>query len=850
MAYLKTLSKHCLIFCGSFTVFLFSVLFAVCLIGRIANPQNTSWMTGDFVTMQFAWDGYRKDPTPVLALTATSVSWPLPIKITLFDIVPIIALPLKLLNSYLPANFQYLGPLFVLNAGLLGVFAFLFFWEASSSSAMSARTRYAGSIIAALIIAASPVFYHRFFIAHAPLTAQWLIIAALWLYALSDRVSVGRTLGAYAILLFIASGINPYLLVMTLGVYCGTVFKLVSGRRLSWFAVVGGTVPLAVSMGGLVLFGYLEPWGEGVVPAGGYGLYSTNINSLINPRPLGSPILPSLPFASVYQNEGYGYLGLGAIVIILAGLCLALKCRRFDAFAFPLLFVAVGAFLVALSTSPTLGPTVVFHVQPPGPLLKILEIFRSSGRFVWVTHYVLIALGAVMILRHAPARLALPFLAVGALVQIVDLSEPFQDLRAGFGQMKARRFSSPVFSDLGRAHDVLLVIPPWQCGPVAEPGYPVDSFQPVSFLAMDNQLKTNSFYSGRLPREQAYYHCYEFPQVYAQSAPNQRTAYLFTPRAFVGSGGKVLTSHFCDIGDNFVLCRSDRNVKGLAEHAAKALVATSDVVIAPGKSDIWASISTGFERQGDTLRMVGREAEIDLMSQMSPDVSLELEVTLGHERADALDLPIEIYVNSVRVGSLNGASTEVKGRFAVPQGLQSFGHVDVALVDRSARPGAVLLKTLSFKPLARSFEPETTEIEFRKEFGRNPFLVNGWSGSEPWGIWSDGAKASLYFPRPLIGAGSVEIDIDTNVFLAPTEGLNSQRLLVFANGSSLGEQRLDRSAARFSLVIPKNIIQQNTEGLFLLFELPDHNSPTNLGQGPDTRELAVGIKIVTLRRRL
>ena len=47
------------------TIFLLAALLAAFVVGaRVANPQDTSWMEGDFVTMQFAWDAYRTDPLP------------------------------------------------------------------------------------------------------------------------------------------------------------------------------------------------------------------------------------------------------------------------------------------------------------------------------------------------------------------------------------------------------------------------------------------------------------------------------------------------------------------------------------------------------------------------------------------------------------------------------------------------------------------------------------------------------------------------------------------------------------------------------------------------------------------
>ena len=834
------------------TIFLLAALLAAFVVGgRVANPQDTSWMEGDFVTMQFAWDAYRSDPLPASSLMTTRVSWPLPISVAMFDIVPIVAWPLKLLSGWLPARFQYFGPLFIVNAGLQGLFALLLFWEASVMS-WSTRQRLCGAAIAALLVAAAPVLYARFQFQHPPLTAQWLIVAALWLYARSGRVRIAQTLAAFAVLLFLAGGINPYLLVMTTGVYCGAIFKLVIERRMGWAGVIGAAAPIFASAGALVLFGYLDLRGPGVINGGGYGLYSSNLNSLINPLPiLGSAFLPSLPTMGLEQNEGYGYLGLGTILLVTTGLLLGLAKRRVvDSFASPLLFVAAGALMLALSTTPSLGTHVV-HGLTAGPLNKALETFRSSGRFIWVTHYVLVALGATMILRLAPARLALPILLLGVLVQAVDLGPAYQRIHAYYDTAKSLRFNDSVFSDLGRSHDALMVVPPWECGPAAEPGYPVDSFQPVSFLAMDNHLRTNSFYSGRLPRDQAQYHCVDFPLSFATSKPNSRAAYLFTPRGFLENGGKVQTTHLCDLADGFVLCRADRDGVGLGHRASRAfseLTVGLNVLIAPAKSEIWPRVSAGFERTDGALRMIGREANIELASHVPFDVDLGLEMTFGQDKPATLARPVEVYVNSVKVGTVSDTSAGAKALFFVPVGLQNFGQLNVSLVDLSSHPGGTSLETIEFKSVSEPGQTPTVEIEFGQQAGRSPFLLSGWSGSEAWGVWSQGEQASLYFPSPLLGFGAVTLDFKANPFLAPKSGVTSQRIIVSANGSPLGEQRLDGSTGGFRVAIPESIVRQNAQGLVLRFDLPDRNSPSGLGLSPDARELGLGLEAAVLRR--
>jgi len=201
-----------------------------------------------------------------------------------------------------------------------------------------------------------------------------------------------ETLIPYTILLFIAGGINPYLLVMTCSIYFATVITLRLERRLTLRNAWLAAIPIGAALGALELLGFLKFGGKGVFPASGYRLFSSNLDALINPRPdlLGSSILPPLPLASGYQYEGYGYLGLGAILLVGVGFGYAISRRRLlDSFTSPLILVGIGCFALALSTTPTIGMKS-YPLALLAPLNPFLEISRSCGRFIWVPYYILI----------------------------------------------------------------------------------------------------------------------------------------------------------------------------------------------------------------------------------------------------------------------------------------------------------------------------------------------------------------------------------------------------------------------------------------------------------------------------
>jgi hypothetical protein len=134
--------------------------------------------------------------------------------------------------------------------------------------------------------------------------------------------------------------------------------------------------------------------------------------------------------------------------------------------------------------------------------------------------------------------------------------------------------------------------------------------------------------------------------------------------------------------------------------------------------------------------------------------------------------------------------------------------------------------------------------------GRSPFLADGWSRSEPWGVWSQNEHATLKLPRALLGEGSIEIALDAAAFVVPQRGVHNQRVFVTANGASLGTLRLgDLADDALTLEIPASVIHTNDEYLELRFDLPDRRSPASLGLTSDSRELALGLKTATIVQR-
>ena len=556
-----------------------AIAFAVFGFG-IMNPQNTVWIQGDTVTTYFGWDAYRHDPNHFYPIATDRTSWPLPMPIGMFDSIPLVAFVLKFFAPILPQKFQYLGPVFILGIALQALLGWALLREASpGKSGLAYRT---SLILGTLFLTTAPALFNRFYATHVAISQHWPMLLALLVYLRSYRLTYWQTIRDFSLTAFITAGLNPYLMAMVVMIYGGFILKCLIERSLEWTKYVLLMIPMLAGLIGLLTFGFLEPGSAGVFSAAGYGYFSANFLTLIDPSPqsFGSQFIPDLRVHGPGQYEGFGYLGLGMIGLVVASAVIGFtraSPQQGRSTSLPLLAVMLISLLFAMSNVMQFGSYVVAYPLPKG-IETLLEHFRSSGRFIWVLVYTLMFVAIGGIIRRLEPRRALALLALGAVVQIADVTGPMVQLHRNFANRVvvegiAERFVDPVYRGLGAAHDKLLFVPPWQCRlwNRKREEYPQPEFIKFSNLAMESNLPTNSFYGGRTPVIQGFYHCEVFLRKLAERPAERRTAYVLTPRMFALHGSHVARTHSCDFADGMFLCRGDRPAPGLTARAAEAM---------------------------------------------------------------------------------------------------------------------------------------------------------------------------------------------------------------------------------------------------------------------------------------
>jgi len=389
---------------------------------------------------------------PLLGAPAgTNIFW--------LDAVPIVALLGKLLHSAIGAT-----------VNLLGIYALMCF--ALPGTAMTALLAALGerSLIATLagsvIADTSPFLLYRW--GHLALSGQFLVIFGLALYFWTVACPIRRRIDlCWTVFLVLVSLINLYLFAMVGCLWAAALLQ----RRENGDIAVRGVLARGVVAIGCVLLAMLVT-GEinrelASAATLGFGYFSMNLLSPFVPQMSGLvPPLAHYRAGMPLQYEGFAYLGFGVLLLLLLNLPWLPRAFRQGARSHPVLFGLLGVLcLFALSNRVYFGNWLLLDIPLPTKVEMALGAFRSSGRFFWPIGYAIMAAMILLTLRRFSPRLAMPALAVAAMLQFADVT-PFRHAIA----QTAMTPRPPVFDDVRLAALIadsrgVMVFPPYLCTP-------------------------------------------------------------------------------------------------------------------------------------------------------------------------------------------------------------------------------------------------------------------------------------------------------------------------------------------------------------------------------------------------
>lgn len=464
------------------------VVFSLLVDPSILNPLNVGWLAkGDPAQSYLGWLFFRQEPWTLPLGLAYKLGMEQASSIVYSDSIPLLAIPFKLFQAWLPANFQYDG------MWLFGCYALQGYFACRLLMLFTAR----GSvlIVGVLLFLLSPVLLLRAQ-AHFALTAHWIVVAAIYLYYAPP---CRRRLLQWLALLWLAPLVHAYLMFMVYAVWAAYVLRYaVLDRRwrvaylLAWIVMA-----FAGSLATMWLAGYFRDMD---VSTGGFGFYSMNLLSPLRPVGVGPFLVHGSDAATAGQYEGFNYLGLGVLLALAVALASAFYRRPSIALMtwyrtseLPLILCCLTLVVLAISNVVTLGSHQLFTIALPARIEAVLNVFRASGRLFWPVYYVLL-LAAMRGAARLSGPLCTRLLLVVLVLQLADLWPFLHAIRRasidGASQKHFPVFSSPFWQQARARYANIYVLPGM---------YEDDSNIAYESLAGAHGFAIDSAYYARMP---------------------------------------------------------------------------------------------------------------------------------------------------------------------------------------------------------------------------------------------------------------------------------------------------------------------------------------------------------------
>ncbi|MCR5356183.1 MAG: DUF6311 domain-containing protein [Lachnospiraceae bacterium] len=494
---------------------------------RILNPLYDAWLFNTDIDLKQHYIGfchYRMSPWHFPIGLIDTLSYPVSMSVIYTDSIPLFAFVFKLLSPVLPLDFQYFGIFGIMCFMLMGGYSSLLVHTLIKGSILGssddniARSRFAfvdrnlalilSAVCSVVFILSSTVLQRMFY--HTSLAAQWIIIAAMYVWVNRDEYTKRGVLIRYLLLGFLCVGIHTYFVPMVGSILLASSVETVirkgqegdKGRIIRTEVInilsfcVSGLITLFVFGG---FYGASKGFGEGI------GSFTANLNTFVNPL-YGSIVFKPMRILYGFQYEGYAYLGLGILILsVIAAVYLikAVKGSGLKSYLKAHLRQTVGLCLFVVNLFIAVFPTAAindFRIIgiPLGQTLgRILGVFRSNGRFIWTCVYLIYLCALVCFIRLIVSvfdkrlkgrDIILKMVIVAVLFQVLDFTPIVKEKQGYFMPMQAHinPWEGVTLSDGDKKYDEFVFLYNEN-----------DIIMDTAYFAYLNGAKLNNFYYAR-----------------------------------------------------------------------------------------------------------------------------------------------------------------------------------------------------------------------------------------------------------------------------------------------------------------------------------------------------------------
>ena len=398
------------------TILIFGFIYGI----KILTPTYTNWIfasTGDIFQHYVGWEAFRAGTWNFPIGLTNTISYPTNISVIYTDAIPLFAIFFKLISFALPKTFQYLG--------LYGLLCFILQAILSTHIIKNYTDSKANIIITSMLFTIIPSMIFRMFY-HTALASQWLLLISLETIFLYNNYKEGRKIYyIWAIIAFLIGTIHAYYLVMCGIILVGYIILDILNTKKIKKSILLLLTFLSTAVTTIWLFGGFTNTGKN--DSFGFGSYSFNLNGLINSQGW-SIFLKQMPM-QYNQYEGFSYLGMGVIILIIIATILTViwfkkdkeDLKQHKNITISLLIITILSVFVALSPKAYLGNTLLYDLKLPDFITNIWSIFRSTGRFVWPVIYILMLSSIIIILKRLNWKYSLLILSICTFIQIIDI---------------------------------------------------------------------------------------------------------------------------------------------------------------------------------------------------------------------------------------------------------------------------------------------------------------------------------------------------------------------------------------------------------------------------------------------
>lgn len=395
----------------------------------VLNPFYTDWLItgGDLTQHYLGWEYFRRSEWLFPLGLTNQVAYPAETSVIYTDSIPLFAVIFKLFTRGITERFQYFGLWGLCCFMLQGYYAaqILHKWIEDKWQVW----------LGSLFFIMSPIVIFRMYY-HTALAAHWLILSAIYFCTRHKEQyrDVMKTSLQWGILGILIGSVHLYFVPMCGALLAGyIVYSWIEEKKIKLKYICPGFAFVVGLFGTVYVLGGFSSGAQSSAGSN-LGRYSFNLNGFYNPIGY-SKTLKWLDVYTEGQYEGFAYLGLGMLILLLgAVVALLFSGRKKLALlkanwmkAVIAIGVIVGIIFLAASPKVTFNEKLLFEFPDIDIVIRYWSIFGSSGRLVWPVYYLIgffAIIGALQLTKRVGKNriMAYALLSISLVVQIYDIS--------------------------------------------------------------------------------------------------------------------------------------------------------------------------------------------------------------------------------------------------------------------------------------------------------------------------------------------------------------------------------------------------------------------------------------------